>query len=69
MSDKNCRACRHSYMGPGDDEIVCGHPDAGMMGKYIRHASATDGHCGPLRPKFERHPLRHPDGSLGMGKL
>lgn len=74
MSEKNCHACKHSYMGPGDDELVCGHPDAGPMGEYARVASEGRvrsgavlpklGHCGPERAKFEQHPLRNPDGSL-----
>ena len=62
--DKNCAACAHSYMGPGDDELVCGHNAAGMMGKYARVASEKGGHCGPDRKKFEQHPNRNEDGSL-----
>ena len=61
----NCYACAHSYMGPGDSELVCGHEDAGIFGRFARRASEERGHCGPDRPKFEQHPLRNPDGSLG----
>lgn len=61
---KNCHACAHSYMGPDDDKLVCGHTDAGVMGKYAEVATLPEGHCGPERPKFEQHPLRNPDGSL-----
>ena len=62
-TEKNCAACKYSFMELGN-ELVCGHPDAGMMGKFVRVAIAADGHCGPERPKFEQHPLRKPDGSL-----
>jgi hypothetical protein len=47
-----------------DDDLTCGHPDAGTIGKYVRVAVMPDGHCGPKRPKFEQHPLRNPDGTL-----
>lgn len=79
MSEKNCRACAHSYMGPGDDELVCGHADAGIVGTYARiasvglkHNGSVDlslAHCGPERAKFEQHPLRNPDGSLPPMKV
>lgn len=58
-----CKACRHCFMEP-DSDFCCGHPDAGSFGILIRHAIAEDGHCGPLRPKFEQHPLRTPEGDL-----
>lgn len=74
MDTKNCHACAHSYQGPMDDELVCGHADAGSFGTYARLASdgrlrngSTDlkqAHCGPSRTKFEQHPLRNPDGTL-----
>ncbi len=71
MSGPNCRACRFSFMGPNDSLLVCGHPDAGPIGRYtqsIRNigtgAAEIEGHCGPARPKFEQHPLRNPDGTL-----
>lgn len=47
-----------------DDDLTCGHPDAGVVGKYTRVAAGDGGHCGPARPKFEQHPLRNSDGSL-----
>jgi hypothetical protein len=59
----NCLACRYSYMEP-DDDLTCGHPDAGPMGQYTSVAAAQDGHCGADHPKFEQHPLRNPDGTL-----
>lgn len=65
MTVPNCRACRHSYVDPSAEYLVCGHPDAGFFGIYAHHASAQDGHCGPDLPKFEQHPLRTPDGRLG----
>ena len=60
---KNCLACRYSFMEP-DDDLTCGHPDAGLVGLYVKHAAAPGGHCGPSRPKFDQHPLRNPDGTL-----
>lgn len=64
---KNCQACAHCFMEP-DDDFCCGHPDAGTMGIYVKHAAAPGGHCGPARPKFEQHPGRNPDGTLkGLG--
>lgn len=60
----NCQACSHCFMEPDDMNFVCGHPDAGSAGIYLRHAVAPDGHCGPDRTKFEQHPLRNPDGTL-----
>lgn len=74
MSEKNCHACAHSYMGPSDDELVCGHKDSGLLGVWARVASdgrlrsgqidLKQAHCGPSRTKFEQHPLRNPNGSL-----
>lgn len=58
---KNCAACKHSFMEP-DDELTCGHPDSGFMGKYVHRGPVP--HCGPDRTKFEQHPLRNPDGTL-----
>ena len=59
----NCRACSYCYMEP-DNDFICGHPDAGVFGQILRVAAATDGHCGPSRPKFEQHPKRTPEGDL-----
>lgn len=64
---KNCHACRYSYMEP-DDDLTCGHADAGTFGLYTRRAAAQGGHCGPSRPKFEQHPLRNVDGTLKGGR-
>lgn len=74
MANKNCHACRYSFMEPDDTELVCGHKGAGVAGVYTRIAAdglARDGtvhlalaHCGPERLKFEQHPLRNEDGSL-----
>jgi len=76
-SKKNCGACAHSYMGPSDNELVCGHPDAGGFGRYTSIAAEgrlrdgsidlSQAHCGPDRLKFEQHPLRNEDGSLKPG--
>lgn len=63
-AEKNCPACAFSFMGPGDDELVCGHKDTGPVGEYARFSVLTDAHCGPDRAKFQQHPLRNPDGSL-----
>ena len=75
-----CTACAHAYMGPGDDELVCGHVDAGALGIYARHAredatkaplthlgitkSPAVGHCGPTAKKFEQHPDRTESGGF-----
>ena len=74
-----CTACAHSYMGPGDEELVCGHVDAGAMGIYARRAredadyvplshlgvkSPAVGHCGPEATKFEQHPDRTESGGF-----
>lgn len=59
----NCRACASCYLDEMD--FVCGHPDAGVFGKFVRVAAGEGGHCGPLLPKFEQHPLRKPNGDLG----
>lgn len=59
---KTCLACANCYMDDGD--FVCGHSDAGAVGKLIRVAAAASGHCGPDLPKFKQHPLRSADGSL-----
>lgn len=61
--DKPCQACRHCFCEPGD-EFTCGHPDAGVVGTYVRRARADGGHCGPLGQKFDQHPLRDSDGRL-----
>lgn len=68
MSDTKptCWACTHSYMEP-DSDLVCGHPDAGIVGATANRASGEDGHCGPERPKFQQHPRRNPDGTLKQG--
>lgn len=57
-----CRACKHCGQEPRNQEFVCRHPDAGVVGVYIPIATAPSGHCGPERPKFEQHPLRTPEG-------
>lgn len=62
---RNCFACAHSFMEP-DNDLCCGHDDAGIVGTYTRRAAAPGGHCGPERPKFQQHPLRNPDGTLKM---
>ncbi len=59
--DKNCFACRYSYMEP-DSDLICGHPDSGVFGKLV--LSGPVEHCGPEYMKFEQHPLRNADGSL-----
>jgi hypothetical protein len=64
MDNHNCRACAHCYMEPDDMNFICGHPDAGTFGIYIRHATNEKGHCGPSRTKFQQHPLRLPSGDI-----
>lgn len=64
MSDKpepNCRACKFSYMEP-DDDLTCGHPGAGSMGRYVKHRAEFK-HCVKF-DKFEQHPHRKPNGDL-----
>ena len=63
---RGCKACRYCFMEPGDD-FCCGHPDAGPVGTYTKHAANVGGHCGPSRPKFQQHPSRTPDGLLRSG--
>ena len=62
----SCHACAFSAMGPDDEYLVCGHPDAGSGGSYIRKEPLA--HC-PGYSKFEQHPLRNPDGSLKQGEV
>lgn len=62
----NCHACAHSGMGPEDPYLVCGHPDAGVMGTFIKKEPLD--HC-PNFSKFEQHPHRNPDGTLIRGDL
>jgi len=62
----NCHACAHSGMGPEDLYLVCGHPDAGVMGTFIKKEPLD--HC-PNFSKFEQHPHRNPDGTLIRGDL
>lgn len=58
---RTCMACAYCGMGPGDDYPVCGHPDAGVIGTYIKKEPLA--HC-PNFSKFEQHPGRNPDGTL-----
>lgn len=62
--DKSCKACAYCYMEPSDMNFVCGHPDAGIVGKYTRVAASKDGHCTENKIKFEQHPLRTEQGDL-----
>lgn len=55
-----CRACGYCGIEPSDMDFVCGHPDAGTFGLYIRTEPLA--HCG--WKKFEQHPGRNPDGTL-----
>jgi len=64
LKDPPCTACQHSYMGPANKELVCGHKGAGLLGTYARLASGSDGHCGPEKLRFAQHPLRNTNGSL-----
>lgn len=61
--DKPCTACKHCYMDMNMD-FICGHPDAGEFGKFIRVATKSDGHCGINKSKFEQHPNRNEDGTI-----
>jgi hypothetical protein len=60
---KKCEACRFSFMEPDDMNLTCGHKDSGTFGLYVHRA--VEQHCGPDLSKFEQHPLRGADGSLG----
>ena len=73
-SDKPCRACAYSYMEPDEPLLICGVksiPGATGFGLYLNPRLEGGGRgpetpiCGADRPKFEQHPLRGPDGSLG----
>lgn len=56
-----CYACAYSYMEPDSPFLVCGHPDAGTMGEFVKREPL--GHC-PDFCKFKQHSGRRPDGSL-----
>lgn len=58
---RTCMACAHCGMAPDDPFPVCGHPDAGLMGLYIKSEPLS--HC-PDFSKFEQHPGRNPDGTF-----
>lgn len=60
----NCFACKFSGMEPDDERLICGHPDSGDFGKYLKGLSdpAPLDHC--KGEKFEQHPQRNRDGSL-----
>lgn len=66
LPGKTCRACTFSYMEPdGEAVIICGHSDAGPLGKYVREEPLP--HC-PGFSKWKQHPGRNADGSLkGFG--
>lgn len=55
--EKNCMACKHSYMEP-DSDLICGV--SGGFGRTIRKELE---HCDGGK-KFEQHPLRKADGTL-----
>lgn len=54
--------------------LICGHPDAGPMGTYLKAIRRDqlcsvgprkeDGFCGPEGKHFEQHPQRTPEGDL-----
>lgn len=61
----NCFACKYSGMEPDDPRLICGHPDSGDFGKYLKGPLANPTpmeHC--KGEKFEQHPLRNRDGSF-----
>jgi len=62
MKRSKCWACAHSYMEPASPYLVCGHPDSGIMGLFIKSNKSVN-HCSNFS-KFEQHPLRNSDGSL-----
>lgn len=55
----NCKACAYSYMDLDVNELICGHPMHGELGKYISVKT-----CGKGLPMFHQHLLRNPDGTL-----
>lgn len=61
---KTCMACSYCGMGPDDPYPVCGHPDAGQMGLFIKSEPLP--HC-PDFSKFKQHPGRNPNGTLKSG--
>lgn len=62
---KTCKACSFCGSEPDEPFLICGHPDAGTFGSYLRKEPLD--HC-PDFSKFEQHPLRNEDGSLKLGK-
>lgn len=64
---KDCRACAYCGIEPSDMNFVCGHPSAGLMGRYLHivdNPRREGNFCGPDAVAFKPHPLRHEDGSL-----
>jgi hypothetical protein len=51
-NEKNCKMCAYSFMEP-DDDLTCGHPDAGTFGKYVARGPIES--CGENRKLFELH--------------
>lgn len=73
-----CRACSYSYMHPDSPELVCGVqdiPGGTFNGRLLYPRLKSGGRgpetpiCGADRPKFEQHPMRGPDGSLGRSRF
>lgn len=60
-----CYACSYSYMEPDADYLICGHPDSGSMGEYIKIQPLK--HC--EWKKFEQHSLRNKNGSLKTNNI
>jgi hypothetical protein len=52
-------------MEPDDMNLICGHPDTGTFGKYIRIEPLP--HC-PDYSKFKQHPGRNQNGTLKGGR-
>jgi hypothetical protein len=60
MDNKTCYACAYSYMEPDSPFLICGHPEEGVFGTYLRKQPLED--CGWER--FEQHPRRTEKGEL-----
>lgn len=48
-------------MEPDATTLICGHPDAGLFGLFIKREPLP--HCAGF-VKFKQHPRRNPDGTL-----
>jgi hypothetical protein len=50
--EKKCTDYAYCFLEP-DDDFCCGHPTAGIVGKYVNAARKPGGICGPDATLFE----------------